>query len=122
MVFENTCDSLRMLYALFCNDGKVANGDPIIGYKIVQRILVVINNFIRWETGRHNGQVSLRAKPKVASERVGAEGLVLESSRTGVKELGVEQIEDEEKNLRKMVDQARSQFESAVQQKQRSRK
>lgn len=47
---------------------------------------------------------------------------MLESSRTGVKELGVEQIEDEEKNLRKMVGQARSQFESAVQQKQRSRK
>ncbi len=97
-----------MLYALFCNDREVANGDPIIGHKIVQRILVVINNFIRWETGRHNGHVACGRNQRVASERVGAEGLALRSSRTGMEELGVEQIEDEEKTLRKMVDQARS--------------
>ena len=67
------------------------------------------------------GRQACGRSQKVASERVGVEGLALESSRTGVKELGVEQIEDEERNLREMVDQARSQFESAVQQKQRSR-
>lgn len=39
-----------------------------------------------------------------------------------MEELGVKQIKDEEKSLREMEDQARSQFESAVQQKQRSGK
>jgi hypothetical protein len=60
MIFQNACDCLCMLDALFGDDSEIADGDSIIGNKIVQRILVVINNFIRWETGRHGGQVSLR--------------------------------------------------------------
>jgi hypothetical protein len=64
VIFKNACDCLCMLDALFGDDSEIANGDSIIGYKIVQRILVVINNFIRWETGRHGGQVSLRMKAR----------------------------------------------------------
>lgn len=56
MVLEDSCDSLCMLDALFRNDGKVANGDPIIGHKVVQRVFVVVDNFIRRES-RHNGKV-----------------------------------------------------------------
>lgn len=63
MILQDSCDGLSVLDAFFRNDGEVANGDSIVGYKVFQRVLVVINNFVRWETRRHNGQASLYAGP-----------------------------------------------------------
>ena len=61
MILQDSRNGLSMFDAFFRNDGEVANGNPIIGHKVFQRVLVVINNFIRWETRRHNGQASLWA-------------------------------------------------------------
>jgi hypothetical protein len=89
MIFQNACDCLCMLDTLFGDDSEIADGDSIIGNKIVQRILVVINNFIRWETGRHGGQVSLRKKPESSSSENRTRGLGPARSRIGTKDLGV---------------------------------
>ena len=44
-----------MVDALFGDDCEIADGNAVIGHQIIQRVLVVVNDFIRWQAG-HDGQ------------------------------------------------------------------
>ena len=56
MIFEYASYSFAMLDIFFCYDRQVANLIAVIGYKVFERVLVVIGDLVGWQPSGHGGR------------------------------------------------------------------